>query len=269
MNQSPSLLPLLYDEVVRRALAEDLGRAGDLTTDAIVPADLAGRAAIVARAAGRVAGLEPALHAFRLLDPECKADVHLPDGRDAVAGEAIAHVSARARALLTGERTALNLLGRLGGIATATRDIVARLDGLKPRVVSTRKTTPGLNVAVSATAMTAITPACTGSLTTRSAASGTLPAMLRLITSMPRARTSRTAVSIAPPISEPASTSARARGRRVTARTASASGVSPTSGIVSTEMCSPRMLWRSASEIAPIATCPTWAPPPTMITRLP
>jgi nicotinate-nucleotide pyrophosphorylase (carboxylating) len=144
VSQTPSLLPLLYEDVVRRALAEDLGRAGDVTTDAIVPADLMGRAVIVARAAGRVAGLEPALLAFRLLDPACRADVLLGDGSDAGSGVAVARVAARARALLTGERTALNLLGRLSGIATATRDVVARLEGLRTRVVSTRKTTPGL-----------------------------------------------------------------------------------------------------------------------------
>lgn len=144
MSDTLGLLPILYEDVVRRALAEDLGRAGDVTTDAIVPADLGGRAAIVARAAGRVAGLEPALYAFRLLDPDCVAEVLLPDGSDAAAGQAIARVSARARALLTGERTALNLLGRLSGIATATRDVVARLQGLQTRVVDTRKTTPGL-----------------------------------------------------------------------------------------------------------------------------
>jgi nicotinate-nucleotide pyrophosphorylase (carboxylating) len=144
VSEAKGLLPLLYEDVVRRALAEDLGRAGDVTTDAIVPADLLGRAAVVARAAGRVAGLEPALHAFRLLDSGCRAEVRLPDGSDAAAGQVIARVSARARALLTGERTALNLLGRLSGIATATRDVVARLEGLKTRVVSTRKTTPGL-----------------------------------------------------------------------------------------------------------------------------
>ena len=91
-----------------------------------------------------MAGLEPALHAFRLLDPACRAEVRLADGSDAAAGQVIARVSARARALLTGERTALNLLGRLSGIATATRDVVARLQGLQTRVVDTRKTTPGL-----------------------------------------------------------------------------------------------------------------------------
>ncbi|HEY8231104.1 MAG TPA: carboxylating nicotinate-nucleotide diphosphorylase [Vicinamibacteria bacterium] len=141
---APSLTPLLYEDLLRRALAEDLGRAGDVTTDAIVPTDLAGDAAIVARAAGRVAGLEPALHAFRLLDPESRAEIRLRDGEDAAAGQVLARVSGRARALLTAERSALNLLGRLSGIATATRDVVARLQGLSTRVASTRKTTPGL-----------------------------------------------------------------------------------------------------------------------------
>ena len=139
-----TLLPLLYEDVVRRALLEDLGRAGDVTTDAIVAPDLPGCAAIVARAAGRVAGLEPALHAFRLLDPECRMDVRLCDGRDAAKGDAIARVTGKARALLAAERTALNLLGHLSGVATATRDVVARLEGLPTRVVSTRKTLPGL-----------------------------------------------------------------------------------------------------------------------------
>jgi nicotinate-nucleotide pyrophosphorylase (carboxylating) len=138
------LQPLLYEDLVRRALAEDLGRAGDVTTDAIVAPDRSGRAVVVARAAGRVAGLEPALLAFRLLDPGCVAEVRLPDGSDAGAGQEIARVTARARALLTGERTALNLLGRLSGIATTTRDVVARLQGLPTRVAATRKTTPGL-----------------------------------------------------------------------------------------------------------------------------
>jgi nicotinate-nucleotide pyrophosphorylase (carboxylating) len=144
VSETPSLPEILYDDLVRRALAEDLGRAGDLTTDAIVPAELEGRAAVVARQAGRIAGLAPALHAFRLLDPASLAEICKPDGSDAKAGETVARVSARARALLTGERTALNVLGRLSGIATATRDVVARLSGLKARVACTRKTTPGL-----------------------------------------------------------------------------------------------------------------------------
>jgi nicotinate-nucleotide pyrophosphorylase (carboxylating) len=144
VSETTPLLPLLYEDVVRRALLEDLGTAGDLTTDAIVPPELTGRAAVVTRAAGRVAGLEPALFAFRLLDPECRIDVRLRDGSDAGEGDAIAYVTASARGLLTAERTALNLLGHLSGIATVTRDVVKRLDGLKTRVACTRKTTPGL-----------------------------------------------------------------------------------------------------------------------------
>jgi len=140
----PSLPEILYDDVVRRALAEDLGRAGDLTTDAIVPAGMDARAALVAREAGRIAGLEAALHAFRLLDPSVRVEVSLADGCDAPADAEIARVEGRARSLLTGERTALNLLGRLSGVATAARDMVARLEGLQTRVVGTRKTTPGL-----------------------------------------------------------------------------------------------------------------------------
>jgi nicotinate-nucleotide pyrophosphorylase (carboxylating) len=135
---------LQYDDLVRRALLEDLGRAGDVTTDAIVPPSARARAVLVARQAGRVAGLEPALHAFRLLDPGGQADVRLGDGADASAGQALAHLNGSARALLSAERTALNLLGHLSGIATATRDVVARLHGLPTRVAATRKTTPGL-----------------------------------------------------------------------------------------------------------------------------
>jgi len=136
--------PLLYEERVRRALAEDLGRAGDITTDATVPADRAGEAAIVARAPGCVAGLEVALSVFRVLDPAATAEVLQPDGSSVGGAEVLARVRARARALLTGERTALNFLGHLSGIATATRDVVARLEGLPTRVACTRKTTPGL-----------------------------------------------------------------------------------------------------------------------------
>jgi nicotinate-nucleotide pyrophosphorylase (carboxylating) len=135
---------LVYEDVVRRALLEDLGRAGDLTTDAVCPPELPGRALLVAREPGRIAGLEPALLAFRLLDPDARAEVRVRGGEDAAAGAALARVEGTARALLAAERTALNLLGHLSGIATATRDVVARLEGLATRVAATRKTTPGL-----------------------------------------------------------------------------------------------------------------------------
>jgi len=136
--------PLVCEDVVRRALAEDLGRAGDITTNATVSADRSGEGALVARAAGRVAGLDVALLAFRALDPATVIEVRHPDGSDVEAGTVLARVRAGARALLTGERTALNFLGHLSGIATATRNVVRRLDGLPTRVACTRKTTPGL-----------------------------------------------------------------------------------------------------------------------------
>jgi len=144
VSTEASLPPLLFEDVVRRALAEDLGRAGDITTNATVPADRSGEAAIVARAPGCVAGLEVALSVFRVLDPGATAEVLRPDGSSVDAAEVLARVRAEARALLTGERTALNFLGHLSGIASATRDVVSRLDGLPTRVACTRKTTPGL-----------------------------------------------------------------------------------------------------------------------------
>jgi nicotinate-nucleotide pyrophosphorylase (carboxylating) len=140
----PPLQPLLYEPLLRRALEEDLGSAGDLTTDAIVPRDLRARGELVAREAGRVAGLDAALAAFRLLDPTLEAIVHAGDGRDVAAGEPLAAVRGSARALLTAERTALNLLGRLCGIATATRDLARLVAPHGTRVLCTRKTTPGL-----------------------------------------------------------------------------------------------------------------------------
>jgi nicotinate-nucleotide pyrophosphorylase (carboxylating) len=137
---------LLYEKTVRRALIEDLGRAGDLTTDAVVAAEEEAVASIVARAEGRIAGMDVALCAFGCLDARVRAEVMVPDGNDAAAGEQLAVIRGRARAILSGERTALNFLGRLCGIATATRGIVAVVSPYKAKVVCTRKTTPGLRV---------------------------------------------------------------------------------------------------------------------------
>jgi nicotinate-nucleotide pyrophosphorylase (carboxylating) len=138
------LYPLLYEDLLRRALAEDLGLAGDLTSDAVLPADLQATGELVARAAGRVAGLPVALAAFRLLDASLALEVRVADGQDAAAGEVLAVVRGAARPILAAERTVLNLLGRLCGIATATRDLVAAVAPHGARVVCTRKTTPGL-----------------------------------------------------------------------------------------------------------------------------
>jgi nicotinate-nucleotide pyrophosphorylase (carboxylating) len=138
------LYPLLYEDLLRRALAEDLGLAGDLTSDAVLPAGLQATGDLVARAAGRVAGLPVALAAFRLLDASLALEIRVADGQDAAAGEVLAVVRGAARPILAAERTALNLLGRLCGIATATRDLVAAVAPHGARVVCTRKTTPGL-----------------------------------------------------------------------------------------------------------------------------
>ena len=118
--------------------------AGDLTSDAVLPTDLSGEAKIVARRAGRIAGLDVAVAAFRLLDDAIDAQKRLADGEDVEAGAVLATFQGPARSLLTAERTALNFLGRLCGIATATRDLVAVVAPHGAQVVCTRKTTPGL-----------------------------------------------------------------------------------------------------------------------------
>lgn len=144
MSQLTPLSPLLVEPAVRAALLEDLGRAGDITTDAVVPAEATMTAVLAARQSGRVAGLELAITAFRLVNASVVVTVHRPDGADVEPGDAIATVSGPARAILTAERVALNFLGRLSGIATATRALVQAVGGYKARVSCTRKTTPGL-----------------------------------------------------------------------------------------------------------------------------
>ena len=136
------LYPVLYQDVVRRALAEDLGRAGDLTTDAIVAPDAEAFGLIRARHDGRVAGLDVAAEVFRTLDPDVRVKIKVGDGEDAKAGATLAEVEGKARALLSAERVALNLLGRLSGIATATREVVRAIADHPAKVVCTRKTTP-------------------------------------------------------------------------------------------------------------------------------
>lgn len=135
---------ILYQEILQRALAEDLGRGGDLTTEAIVPPEARATALLKARQEGCVAGLEIAAQAFRLLDPEIETCFLVSDGDLAPAGSCLARLHGRARALLSAERTALNLLGRLSGIATATRKLVDAVAGTSTRIACTRKTTPGL-----------------------------------------------------------------------------------------------------------------------------
>jgi nicotinate-nucleotide pyrophosphorylase (carboxylating) len=140
------LYQMHYEPIVRRALEEDLGRAGDLTTDSIVPSHRRASGRIVARQAGCVAGIEVAALAFTLLDPTVFVRTERPDGSEVQAGETLAVVEGPARAMLTGERTALNLLGRMCGIASTTRRLVGAVGVNPARIVCTRKTAPGLRL---------------------------------------------------------------------------------------------------------------------------
>jgi len=135
---------LLIEPQIRAALEEDLGRAGDITSELTIPAGKAASARLVARKPGRVAGLICADIALRLVDTGLVLDVALPDGSDAVAGSVLATISGPARGILTAERVALNFLGPLSGTATMTAALVKAVQGTKARIVCTRKTLPGL-----------------------------------------------------------------------------------------------------------------------------
>jgi nicotinate-nucleotide pyrophosphorylase (carboxylating) len=138
------LLPLMYEPLVRTALLEDLGRAGDITADAIVPADQRASLALRARQPGVVAGLDLARCAFQTISPTIRIEIERPDGSVVAPGDTIATINGPARALLTGERTALNFLCHLSGVATATASLVSAVKGTRAQIVCTRKTTPGL-----------------------------------------------------------------------------------------------------------------------------
>ncbi len=133
-----------YSEVVDRALAEDLDQKGDITSEACVPFDAKSSALVVARAGGVLAGIEVAAYVFEILDHSIAFDPMVADGDPVVRGSQIASVRGRSRAILSGERTALNLLGRMSGVATATADLVKAVAGTRARISDTRKTMPGL-----------------------------------------------------------------------------------------------------------------------------
>jgi nicotinate-nucleotide pyrophosphorylase (carboxylating) len=143
MDAGP-LYPLLYEDIVKRALAEDLGLAGDLTSDVVVRDHARARADLVSRKPGRIAGLPVALAVFRMLDPDAVISPGCEDGDDMPAGTVLGRIEGAARPILTAERTALNLMCRMSGIATATRRAVEAIEGCRARIVCTRKTTPGL-----------------------------------------------------------------------------------------------------------------------------
>lgn len=135
---------VLIEPVVRRALAEDLGRAGDVTAMACIPEDARMKAAFAARKPGVLAGIDCVRLAVLAMDPKASVDLRLSDGDAFDAGAMLAVVEADARAFLSAERTALNLVGRLSGVATLTRTYVEAVAGTKARIADTRKTTPGL-----------------------------------------------------------------------------------------------------------------------------
>jgi nicotinate-nucleotide pyrophosphorylase (carboxylating) len=142
LNVQP-LPDLLIEPIVRVALVEDLGRAGDVTA-ALIDPDARLEVVFAARTPGRISGIACARLAIHALDLTARFEVLVEDGQDAAPGAAIARVEANARAMLSAERTALNLLGHLSGVATLTRAYVHAVEGTKALIVDTRKTTPGL-----------------------------------------------------------------------------------------------------------------------------
>lgn len=145
-NQTPlSTLSVEISECIRRALDEDIG-SGDVTTDSIVPVDASLRGRIVAKQNGVVAGLQIAEAVFRELDERITFTPQVDDGSKVESRTVIAEVTGPARSLLTGERTALNFLGRMSGIATLTRQFVDAVAGTRAVILDTRKTAPGLRL---------------------------------------------------------------------------------------------------------------------------
>jgi len=138
--------PLVLEPIVRRALEEDLGHAGDITSELVVPADRRAKALMVARQPGTIAGLIAAESSFHLVDPSIDFRLETQDAAVVDTGAVLATVEGSARFILAAERVALNFVGRLSGIATATNALVKAVSGTKARIVCTRKTTPGLRV---------------------------------------------------------------------------------------------------------------------------
>ena len=138
------LNPLLIQDAVRRALDEDLGRAGDITTQATIPASSIAHTVIAARETGVIAGLPLAEAAFHMIAQGIRFTPRLGDGTLVQAGDVIAEIEGSARAILSAERVALNFLGRMSGIASLTQRYVDAVSGAEARIVCTRKTTPGL-----------------------------------------------------------------------------------------------------------------------------
>ncbi|NLY65852.1 MAG: carboxylating nicotinate-nucleotide diphosphorylase [Alcaligenaceae bacterium] len=140
----PPLPRVMLEPLVRMALLEDLGRAGDLTSDSIIPADVQTTMNLVARQSGVLAGLDLAILAFQLVNENIQLTVHRKDGARLNPGDLIATIKGPAGAILTAERTALNFLGHLSGVATSTASIADAIREFGAKVTCTRKTLPGL-----------------------------------------------------------------------------------------------------------------------------
>lgn len=144
MRDIAPLPALLVEPVVRAALVEDLGRAGDITTAAVVPKEARFSGAMVARRPGTIAGAEAARIAFDLVDPSLTVSILQPDGSVVEPGQPVMHIEGPAQSVVTAERTALNFISHLSGIATVTAELVAGVGNNKAQITCTRKTTPNL-----------------------------------------------------------------------------------------------------------------------------
>ena len=139
------MMDLYLRDLIERSLREDVG-TGDITTECTVPADRAVTGRFIAKEAGVLCGMDVARAVFAFLDPAIRLDAHKEDGDPVEKGEVIADISGNARAILTGDRLALNLMQHLSGVATRTREAVERIAGTGAVIADTRKTTPGLRV---------------------------------------------------------------------------------------------------------------------------
>ena len=144
MTMIAPLPSLLIEDAVARALREDLGEAGDITSSACIPEDAQARAVIAARKPGVIAGIDLARAAFRLVEPAIEIEIEKGDGAKLAKGDAVMRINGPARGVLSAERVALNFLGHLSGVATATAALVEAVQGTSAKIVCTRKTAPGL-----------------------------------------------------------------------------------------------------------------------------
>ena len=144
-NSVPLLTSAQLDDFIDRALAEDIG-TGDITSEILIPSDLQGRAFLLIKARGILAGIDVARQVFLHVDPSLRVELHFADGSKVKPGDRVADITGHVTGILKAERTALNILQRMSGIATQTAKYVAKTRGLAVKVADTRKTTPGLRI---------------------------------------------------------------------------------------------------------------------------